>query len=177
MFFVYKKREVFFFVQWSWGFVLEFAIVAYGASESWFTLVHVIHNNKHNRAGVLSLCVMLDKHNFFGFLLPQPDKLACENLKVGDRGPKQIIFDEPEYISGDWNAMRIYKTKKLYNSYMLWVESSASKSTTSMCCFRFSYWFVNIEIWKSLLICIYYRLDIALRFILIMESLAGLVKN
>ena len=50
------------------------------ASESWFALVHVIHNNKHNHAGVLSLCVMLDKHNFCGFLLPQPDKLACENL-------------------------------------------------------------------------------------------------
>ena len=60
-----------------------------------------MHNIILNRTGVISLCVMLDKHNFFGFLLPQPDKLACENLEVGDRGPKQIIFDEPEYISGD----------------------------------------------------------------------------
>ena len=60
-----------------------------------------MHNMILNHVGAPSLCVMLDKHNFFGFLLPQPDKLACENLKVGDRGPKQIIFDEPEYISGD----------------------------------------------------------------------------
>ena len=80
-----------FLFQWSWRFVVEFEIVAYGASESWFTLVHV----------------MLDKPNYCGFLFPQPDKSACENLEVWDRRPKHIIFDEPEYISGEWNAMRM----------------------------------------------------------------------
>ena len=60
-----------------------------------------MHSIILNHIGALSLCVMLNKHNCCGFLLLQPDKLACENLEVGDRGPKQIIFDEPEYISGD----------------------------------------------------------------------------
>ena len=67
--------------------MLEFAVVTYSASESLFTLVHVIHSIVLNHTGVFRLCVMLDKHNFCGFLLPQPDKLACENLEVGDRGP------------------------------------------------------------------------------------------
>jgi hypothetical protein len=44
---------------------------------------------------------MLDKHICCGFLLPQLDKLACENLEVGDGGPKKIVFDEPENILGD----------------------------------------------------------------------------